>query len=317
MKGMSAMEMNVPGPGVGNCGGVYRILNKLNGRIYIGSTSRFKERVRQHTNDLKANRHQNAFMQNDFNKCGEDSFVFEVVEVVASGIKEDRLLCEQQLIDQFYDGQKNCYNIAPCANDTRGPRNHKLINPETDRRCRPKSEAHKQAIGEGSKAAWEDPTYRATVVEKIKRSWSERLEVVERGPVTVTNIKTGESVTIEGSFRGFCTERNLSYKAFHQMIGGKIKTSGGWYVGTADNRPEYVSQVGQKRKPLSAEHRNKIAGGKFRGVELLHEPTGEVCKLGDNVKARALSKGLHYTTVIKVLGGKCKSCGGWVRRAVG
>jgi hypothetical protein len=199
-------------------GGVYRILNVKNGRIYIGSTSCFRKRAKSHYIDLKTGRHQNAFMQNDFNKCGEDSFVFEVVE---------------------------------------------------------------------------------------------------RGPVTMTNIKTGESVTIEGSFRGFCTERNLSYKAFHQMISGKIKTSGGWYIGTADNRPEYVSQVGQKRKPLSAEHRNKIAGGKFRGVELLHEPTGEVCKLGDNVKAWALSKGLRYTAVIKVLSGKCKSCGGWARRAVG
>lgn len=308
------MKMDITG--VGNCGGVYRILNKLNGRVYIGSTSRFKDRARKHINDLKANRHQNMFMQNDFNKCGEDCFVFEVIEVITTDIKEDRLLCEQRFIDQFYDNQKNCYNITPRANDIRGKRNGKAINPETDRRCRPKSEAHKQAIGEGSKAAWEDPTYRATVVEKIKRSWAKRSEVVERGPVTVTNIKTGESITIEGSFRGFCTERNLSYKAFHQMISGKIKTSGGWYVGTADNRPEYVSQVGQKRKPLSAEHRNKIAGGKFRGVELLHEPTGEVCKLGDNVKAWALSKGLHYTTVIKVLGGKCKSCGGWARQTV-
>ena len=95
--------------------GVYKITNKINGRIYIGSAKEFKQRCKQHRIGLIKKKHRNKFLQADFNKCGEDSFVFEVIEVV-EGPQENRLLVEQAYIKNYYDQQKQCYNLARYVN---------------------------------------------------------------------------------------------------------------------------------------------------------------------------------------------------------
>ena len=88
--------------------GIYKIINILNGRIYIGSTVNLKTRKATHFSLLKNGKHQNQFLQNDFNKCGNKAFVFEVITFVN---KEELLIVEQQYIDQYFDNQTMCYNI--------------------------------------------------------------------------------------------------------------------------------------------------------------------------------------------------------------
>lgn len=66
-----------------NLKGVYCILNKVNGKRYVGSTSvSFKDRLNHHRNRLRANGHKNAHIQRSWNKYGEDSFDFIILEVV-------------------------------------------------------------------------------------------------------------------------------------------------------------------------------------------------------------------------------------------
>jgi len=91
-------------------GGIYQIRNFINGRIYIGSSNRFKSRAYQHKSELEKGIHKNKFMQNDFNKCGTEAFVFEVLEVITE--KENRKNVEQTYIDKFFDNCNNCYNIV-------------------------------------------------------------------------------------------------------------------------------------------------------------------------------------------------------------
>ena len=62
--------------------GIYSVVNKLNGRMYIGSTHWFEDRWMAHLRALRKNNHHNRFMQNDYNKSGECNFVFDIVEVV-------------------------------------------------------------------------------------------------------------------------------------------------------------------------------------------------------------------------------------------
>lgn len=90
--------------------GVYKIYNKENGRIYIGSAKRFKERYMGHFSSLKRNKHHNIFLQGDFNKFGEQCFLFEVLEVVP-GDKSNRQIKEQEYINKYYDNQLLCYNL--------------------------------------------------------------------------------------------------------------------------------------------------------------------------------------------------------------
>lgn len=61
--------------------GVYGIINKVNGKIYIGSTSStFEKRFGIHKRQLRLGIHGNSHLQASWNKYGENSFEFKVLE---------------------------------------------------------------------------------------------------------------------------------------------------------------------------------------------------------------------------------------------
>lgn len=91
--------------------GIYKLTNRTNGRIYIGSSSRFEKRWKQHEAALRNGKHSNKFLLADFNKCGTDAFVFKIVEIM-EGTQEERLLKEEFYIKQHYDGGNQCYNFS-------------------------------------------------------------------------------------------------------------------------------------------------------------------------------------------------------------
>jgi len=211
----------------GNEGGIYKIINIHNGRIYIGSTSRFKTRAYSHSNNLEARRHQNKFMQNDFNKTGTDSFLFEVLEVVV-GDKQERLNREQFYINHWYDNQKNCYNLTKEAKDNRSDtRNKKQIDPLTDGRCQSYSEERLTKHTEKMKEVWRTPELKELGKQNAMKRWNKH-----SANLKVRNIETGEEVLITGSIRQWCKDVGVSYKAFHQLVKGKLNKSGGWTLAT-------------------------------------------------------------------------------------
>lgn len=58
--------------------GVYKIINKLNGKFYLGVTKDFKSRFRHHKSDLRLNKHHSIILQRAVNKYGIDNFKFEI-----------------------------------------------------------------------------------------------------------------------------------------------------------------------------------------------------------------------------------------------
>jgi group I intron endonuclease len=61
--------------------GVYRILNLLNGKLYIGSSKNIKERWQQHVSRLNKGTHPSKKLLNAWRKYGSDAFQFEMVEL--------------------------------------------------------------------------------------------------------------------------------------------------------------------------------------------------------------------------------------------
>lgn len=56
--------------------GIYLIVNKVNGKWYVGSSINIDNRIKGHINNLKSNRHGNYYLQQSFNKYGINSFEF-------------------------------------------------------------------------------------------------------------------------------------------------------------------------------------------------------------------------------------------------
>lgn len=98
--------------------GIYKITNLVNKKIYIGSSSNLKTRIKTHKNNLNKNKHINQYLQNAWNKYGEENFMFEIIEKCSNEIKIKR---EQYWLDftKCYI-RKNGYNICKKADSPQG-----------------------------------------------------------------------------------------------------------------------------------------------------------------------------------------------------
>lgn len=81
-----------------NCAGVYKITCKDNGKFYIGSAVKFRKRWNLHKVNLRKGTHHSKYMQNCWNKYGEDSLEFEVLLVCKP---EDAVMYEQAYLDRY------------------------------------------------------------------------------------------------------------------------------------------------------------------------------------------------------------------------
>lgn len=62
--------------------GIYAIINKVNNRIYIGSSININARIGQHKNDLYNNVHTNKQLQTDYNYYGSHNFKYTILELI-------------------------------------------------------------------------------------------------------------------------------------------------------------------------------------------------------------------------------------------
>ena len=60
--------------------GIYAIKNIINDKIYIGSSKNLHKRIDDYKYNLRHNKHRNQYLQNAWNKYGEKSFEFNIIE---------------------------------------------------------------------------------------------------------------------------------------------------------------------------------------------------------------------------------------------
>lgn len=85
--------------------GIYRIVNKVNGKCYIGSTKNLHHRWSVHKHRLSLNQHHSIILQRAWNKYGQINFKIELIEVVSP---KNLLQKEQEFIDKL----KPAYNVG-------------------------------------------------------------------------------------------------------------------------------------------------------------------------------------------------------------
>lgn len=87
--------------------GIYIIKNKINGKIYIGKSYRMNQRLKEHVRNLRKGT-SSKLLQKDFDRYGEESFKFEILEEVPDKYK---LLEKEDFYIDKYDSIKNGYNV--------------------------------------------------------------------------------------------------------------------------------------------------------------------------------------------------------------
>lgn len=93
---------------------IYAIVNKINGKRYIGSTKNFIERSHTHKTLLKKAKHHSPYLQNSWIKYRKENFEFSILECVE---EEAALLMREQ----WWLDNTNCeYNVLKIAGRVTG-----------------------------------------------------------------------------------------------------------------------------------------------------------------------------------------------------
>ena len=126
--------------------GIYKIVNQVNNKCYIGSTNDLDRRKKEHFRLLKQGKSHSVVLQRAVDKYGIDNFVYEVL----CCCKEDYLYgIEQFFVDKLCPEYNQCLEIVSC------PKGYKHTKETKQRFAQLAKERHKNIPEFGFKKAIE------------------------------------------------------------------------------------------------------------------------------------------------------------------
>lgn len=90
-------------------GGIYAIINRDNGKIYIGETQDIRHRAKAHINLLKSGKHTCKELQEDYDN-NSNIEIIEVLEIPGKWSAEERLCAEDYYIACLQEKGIELYN---------------------------------------------------------------------------------------------------------------------------------------------------------------------------------------------------------------
>lgn len=195
-----------------NISGIYKILNIVNKKFYIGSSCNMYKRKKEHLRQLELNKHHSIKLQRAYNKYGKDNFVFEIVEYVN---KKDLLKREQYWIDKL-DAVKNGYNVNNKAN-------------------KPPSKNGKIPWNKGKKNVYTKETLekmsKAKINKKITEEHKNKIKNTTRNKIynTSKSIICIEDNIIFKSINEASRIKKIDRKNISKCCNGERKTAGGFH----------------------------------------------------------------------------------------
>lgn len=115
--------------------GIYAIVNKITDKRYIGSAVNVNKRWSYHKKDLCKKQHHSILLQRAWDKYGEESFDFILIE----NVEKENLISREQ----FYINERSEYNICRIAGSCLGFK-HSV---ETRRKMRSSAMGNKNCLG--------------------------------------------------------------------------------------------------------------------------------------------------------------------------
>lgn len=254
--------------------GIYAIKNVINEKRYIGSTSKLSKRWSQHKRELNRNVHFNSYLQNAWNKNGENSFVYEIIENCDENILMDR--------EEFWIKSLHSYKDENGYNLCRTPRASRLG-------CKASTETiikMSDALSGINHPNWG---------RKLSKTWKLNISKSQIGiskPNSGLKKKysvitpMGEKIEFYG-LRKFCRDNNLNVSMFYRVVYGIQEEYKGW-------KSTYKTQTSQKKTPVIA----RCNGKEYKFDSIM-----------DGVRSNLFDTPIFFQNVIICCQKKCKSCG--------
>lgn len=278
---------------------VYRIANKVNGKLYVGSTSDFARRRSQHLFRLRDGKHHSKHLQSAFDLYGEDSFGFEVIEECDDECVVER---EQFWIDTLgVTDPKVGYNKAKTVGYNPGC-------PHTIETKRLMSEQRRGRVTDRQIAAIRKSA-------ESRRGLSRPKEVGEKISIALA----GHSVSEE-------TRKKISEKVtgLKHTEETKRKIAAALTARSLSEETKAKISLFHKGRKRSEEHARRLSEankGRFLGSERYNALSvvqcslnGEVIAVFDSGASASRATGVANSSISKVIKGKLPHAGGYLWR---
>jgi group I intron endonuclease len=99
--------------------GIYRVLNRANGKVLVGSSVNVPAMLNRHQAQLKLGMHQNRALQADWQAFGPDAFEFEVLDILEPPDQpdydpaDDLRALEEMWLEKLSPFEERGYNARP------------------------------------------------------------------------------------------------------------------------------------------------------------------------------------------------------------
>ena len=263
--------------------GIYRILNQINGKFYIGSTINIKIRWRNHKETLKKNKHRSILLQRAWNKYREENFEFKIMRFV----EDSKMIIpiEQFYLDIYrpYD-RKIGYNICKRANNTFGRKCSK----ETKEKIKQKAIGRKQSEESNKKRSIALKGRVISEKTKMKRKLKriKYYKPVEQYDLLGNFIKKWESISDANR------ELNINNGHISAVCKGKRNITGGFIWKYKGDKLKLEDHKNTWHKPI----KQFTKGGKF-------------IKQYETLKIAGGKTGISSSTICNYLKGRYKNAG--------
>lgn len=90
--------------------GIYKITNKINGKIYIGQSKNIYKRWFSHKETRKREKYKNVLLYKAMNKYGIENFDFEIIEICDEELLNEKEIFYIEKYGSFSHGKNKGYN---------------------------------------------------------------------------------------------------------------------------------------------------------------------------------------------------------------